>query len=141
MRTIVFIAMSVVVALAGAWVYRGFIRPIDPLPQQVLALAEHFNRRGMEVRPYAVRHNFRHSEVLAVAALKISGFPLPIEVILCPTERSAIERLESVKRSPNLMHPARNGRLVMVLGMWGDDTTDMAKKVTEAFASFDAGSG
>src|SRR5215470_8588790 len=98
----------------------GTAMRIDPLPQEVLALAEHFNRRGMEVRPYAVRHNFRHSEVLAVAAVKIVGFPLPIEVILCPTEQSAIERLESVKRSPNLMHPARNGRLVMALGMWGE---------------------
>jgi len=104
MRIAILIVICVGLAVAGEWVYRGFIRPIDPLGPELLALAEHFDRNGIEVRPYAVRHNFRHSEVLASAALKIDGFPLPIDVILCPTEQSAMERFEAVKRSPNLMH-------------------------------------
>jgi len=36
------------------------------------------------------------------------------------------------------MHPARNGRLVMTLAMWGDDTTAMAAKVLGVFSSFDS---
>jgi hypothetical protein len=139
MRIAIVIAICAGLAVAGEWVYRGFIRPIDPLRPELLALAEHFDRNGIEVRPYPVRHNLRHSEVLAVAAYKIDGFPLPIDVILCPTEQSAMERFEAVKRSPNLMHPARNGRLVMTLAMWGDDTAEMAAKVLSIFSSFEAG--
>jgi hypothetical protein len=138
MRIALVIAICVGLAFAGEWVYRGFIRPIDPLPPELLALAEHFDRNGIEVRPYAVRHGFRHSEVLASAAFKIAGFPLPVEVILCPSEESAMERFAAVKRSPNLMHPERNGSLVMTLAMWSDDTTDMAAKVLGVFASFDS---
>jgi hypothetical protein len=114
------------------------VRSVDrQAVSRVLALAEHFDRSGMEVRPYAVRHGFHHSEVLASAAFQIVDFPLPIGVILCPTEQAAMERFEAVERSPNLMHPARNGRMVMNLPMWGDDTEDMAAKVVHAFASFD----
>ncbi len=137
MRIAIVIAICIGLAFVGEWSYRGFIRPIDPLPPELLALAEHFNRNGIEVRPYAVRHGFRHSKVLASAAFKIEGFALPVDVILCPTEQSAMERFEAVKQSPNLMHPARNGRVVMTFAMWGDDTTDMAAKVTSIFSSFD----
>jgi hypothetical protein len=111
------------------------------LPPEILALAEHFDRSGINVRRYAVRHNFRRSQVQAVAAFEIGGFRLPIGVVLCPTEQSAIEHFESMKRNPNLLPAARNGRLVMDLAMWGDDTdtADMAAKMARVFASFDGG--
>jgi hypothetical protein len=137
MRIAIIIAIVAVLAFAGEWTYRSFVRPIDPLPPEVLALAKHFDQSGIKVRPYPVRHGFRHSQVLAAAAFEIAGFPLPIGVVLCPTEQSAIERLEAVKRNPNLLPAARNGRLVMDLSMWGDDTADMAGKVESVFASFD----
>lgn len=139
MRMAIFIAICAILAVAGEWTYRAFVRPIDSLPAEVLALAEHFDRSGVEVRPYAVRHGFRHTEVLAAAAFKIVGYPLPIAMELCPTEQAAIEHLEAVKRSPNLAHPARNGRLVMDLPMWGDDTSEMAAKVLSIFSSFKDG--
>jgi hypothetical protein len=139
MRIVIFIAVSAVLAFAGEWIYRGFIRPVDPLRPEILALAEHFDRSGIKVRPYAVRHNYRHSQVLAVAAFEIAGFRLPIGVVLCPTEQSAIERFDSMRRSPNLSPVVRNGRLVMNLAMWGDDTASMAGKVESVFASFDGG--
>jgi hypothetical protein len=96
------------------------------------------DRAGIKVRPYAVRHNFRHSEVLAAAAMQIEGFPLPIAVDLCPGDAAAIALLDAISRSPNLMHPTRNGRLVMNLPMWGDDTDEMAARVVEVFSSFAA---
>ena len=42
MRIGIVIAACVILALAGEWIYRGFLRPIDPLTPDVLALAEHF---------------------------------------------------------------------------------------------------
>jgi hypothetical protein len=137
MRIAIVIAIAAVLAFAGEWTYRSFIRPVDPLLPEILALAEHFDRSGIKVRSYAVRHNFRHSHVLAAAAFEIAGFPLPIGVVLCPTEPSAKEHFEAVKRNPLLLPAARNGRLVMKLAMWGDDTADMAGKVERVFASFE----
>jgi hypothetical protein len=129
MRIAIFIAICAVLAFTGEWVYRSFVRPIDPLRPELLALAEHFDRSGIEVHPYAVGDGFRHSQVLAVAGFKIAGFPLPFSVILCPTEQSALERFEAIKSSPNLVRSEKNGRMVMDLPMWGDDTADMAAKV------------
>jgi hypothetical protein len=135
----IFIAICAILAFAGEWTYRSFIRPVDPVAPEVLALADHFVRNGIDVRAYAVRHGFRHTEVLAAAGLKIVGFPLPIVVVLCPTEEAATEHLEAIKRSPNLMYPARNGSLVMDLPMWGGDTSDMAAKALSIFSSFKDG--
>jgi hypothetical protein len=139
MRIAIFVGLCVLLAFAGEWTYRTFVRPIDPIPSEVLALVDHFDRNGVKVHAYAVRHGFRHSEVLAAAGLKIVGFPLPIGVVLCPTEQAATEQLNAAERSPNLTHPARNGRLVMNLPMWGDDASDMAAKVADIFSSFDGG--
>ena len=139
MRIVVFIVIGVILAFAGEWTYRTFIRPIDPLAPEVLALAGHFDRNGINVRPYAVRHGFHHSEVLASAAFKISNYPLPASITLCPSEDAAVEHLESIKRSPNLMYPTQNGRLVMVLPSRGDDTSEMAAKVVGVFSSFEGG--
>jgi hypothetical protein len=137
MRIAILIAIGALLAFVGEWIYRGFIRPVDPVPPEMLALAGHFDRSGIKVRPYAVQHNFRHSQVLAVAAFEIAGFPLPIGFVLCPTEQSATERFEAGKHNPSLLATARNGRLVMQLPMWGDGTEDMAAKVERVFASFD----
>jgi hypothetical protein len=70
--------------------------------------------------------------------MQIEGFPLPIAVDLCPGDAAAIALLDAISRSPNLMHPTRNGRLVMNLPMWGDDTDEMAARVVEVFSSFAA---
>ena len=136
MRYVFFIVLALVVMLAGEWLYRSFLRPVEPLAAEALALANHFNQDGIQVRPYPVRHGLRHSQVLSVAAFEIVGYPLSIVVEICPTEESAIQRLSAISASPNLTHPNRNGRLVMNLPMWGDDTGAMAAKVENVFASF-----
>lgn len=136
MRVIFFAVLAACLMIGGEWAYRTFLRPLDPLAPEVVALAEHFKQDGISVRPYAVRHGYRHSKVLAAAALEIIRFPLPVAVELCPTEGSAEEHLQAILRSPNLMHPRRNGRLVMYLPMWGDDTGAMAVKVENSFSLF-----
>lgn len=139
MRYAIFFALALLMALAGEWTYRSFLRPMDLLLPEAIELAEHFNRGGVRVRPYPVRHGFHHSQVLAVAGYEITGYPLPIVVEFCPTEESAKQKLSSVTASQNLTHPNRNGRLVMSLPMWGDDTAPMATKVVNAFSSFKSG--
>ena len=136
MKLALFAVVAIVLLVAGEWLYRTFFRAVDPLTAQVVALAEHFRRTGIPVRPYSVRHGYRHSQVTAAAALEISGFPLPVVVTQCPTESAPEAHFLAVKGSPNLMYPQRNGTLVMDLPMWGDGTEEMAKKVSNAFASF-----
>ncbi|MEX8503723.1 MAG: hypothetical protein AB3X41_11865 [Leptothrix ochracea] len=137
---IAIVAFAIVLALwAGEWVYRSFLRPIDQPTEQMLALARQFNDSGLKGHIYAVKHGFRHSEVVAAAAFQIDGFPLPVSFEQCPTEVAAEAHLQFMQRGPNLMHPQRNGLLVMYLPMWGDDTEAMARKVTNAFASLKAG--
>jgi hypothetical protein len=130
------LVLTVVLLFIGDWAYRGFLRPIDPLTPDVLALAEHFRSSGIEVRPYPVRNGFRHSVVTAAAAFEIKGYPLPVSIDVCPNAIVAATHLVNVARSPNLMGPMQNGRLVMFLPMWGDDTAAMAGKVHGAFSSF-----
>jgi len=134
---IFFIAVFLaIVLIVGEWIYRGFLRPVDQPTPQMLALANHFNEQGIKGHIYPVRNGFRHTEVSAVAAFQIEGFPLPIAFEQCPNEAAAEAHLISLKASPNLMHPQRNGLLVVNLPMWGDDTMEMATKVSNAFASF-----
>ncbi len=123
-------------AIGAEWGYRTVFRPVDALAPEVVALATHFTKSGVPVTPYAVRHGYRHSQVLSTAALQIQGFPLPISIAVCPTEIAAQAYLERVAVSPNLTHPQRNGRLVINLPMWGDDTEQMATKVRDVVSSF-----
>ena len=139
MKLVVVVISALALLLGGEWTYRCFLRPIDPLPAEVLKLADHFRSNGLDVRPYAVRHGYRHSEVTASAGFEIAGYPLAISVAVCPTSAAADAYLPRVTVSPNLMPPTRNGRLVMDLPMWGDDTSAMAKRVTDAFSTFAAG--
>ena len=136
MRYVILVVVTLSAAFAGEWLYRLFLRPIEPLAPEAIALAAHFNQNGIQVRPYPVRHGFRYSQVLSVAAFEIVGFPLPIAVTFCPSEASAIQKLSRLSASPNMAHPNRNGRLVMDLSMWGDDIAPMATKVVDAFMSF-----
>ncbi len=136
MRYAFFIVLVAVVIFAGEWGYRSFLRPIDPLASEAVALSEHFNRNGIQVRPYPVRHGFHHSQVLSVAAYEITGFPLPIVVEVCPSDISAEEKLRMLTVSRNLTHPNRNGHLVLSLPMWGDDTGLMAANVVNAFTTY-----
>ncbi|MBF5039199.1 hypothetical protein INP77_06815 [Methylophilus sp. 13] len=134
---IFFIAVFLVIALiVGEWIYRGFLRSVEQPTPQMLALANHLNEQGIKGHIYPVRHGFRHTEVSAAAAFQIEGFPLPIAIEQCPNEAAAEAHLVSLKASPNLMHPQRNGLIVVNLPMWGDDTTEMATKVSNAFTSF-----
>ena len=136
MRLTVALVLAGVLLFAGEWIYRGFLRPIDPLTPDVLALADHFRRSGIDVRPYAVRNGFRHSVVIAAAAFEIKGYPLPVSIDVCPNAVVAASHLASVAVSPSLMGPMQNGRLVMNLPMWGGGTAEMARKVHDAFSSF-----
>jgi hypothetical protein len=136
MKSTIALAVAVVLIFAGEWIYRGFLRPIDPLTPDVLALAEHFRMNGIDVHPYPVRHGFRHSVVSAVAALQIKGFTLPVSIDVCPDGAVAATHWAAVRASPSSVSPLQNGRLVMYLSQWGDDTTDMARKVETAFVSF-----
>jgi hypothetical protein len=139
-RTSGVVVLVVALLFAGEWTYRSFLRPIDPLAKGVVALADHFNRSGLAVRPYPVRHGYRHSFVTSAAAFEITGFPLPVAIEECPDELQAERLLASLKTSPNVEHPHRNGRLVMSLPAWGDDTGPMAERVVALFASFAGGS-
>jgi hypothetical protein len=136
MKHFAVILLIVILAFSGEWIYRSFLRPIDQLQPEVIALAEHFNKNGMKVTPYAVRHGFRHSDRLASAGFQISNYPLPISIELCPNEEKALELVRIAKVSPNLEYPTRNGNLVMILPMWGDDTKEMATKAQKIFLSF-----
>jgi hypothetical protein len=130
------LVLTGVLLFVGEWVYRGFLRPIDPLTPDVLALAEHFRSSGIDVRPYSVRHGYRHSVVIAAAAFEIKGFPLPVSIDVCPDAVAAATRLARVAVSPNSGSYLQNGRLVMYLASWGNDTADMARKVEGVFSSF-----
>jgi len=134
---IFFIAVFLAIAIIGCeWIYRGFVRSVDQPTPRMLALANHFNEQGIKGHIYPVRHGFRHTEVSAAAAFQIDVFPLPIVFEQCPNEAAAEAHLVSMKASPNLVHPQRNGLLVLNLPMWGDDTTELANKVSNAFTSF-----
>jgi hypothetical protein len=139
MRIAVAVALMAILAFGGEWGYRSFIRPIDPLPPEIVALAEHFDRSGIKVSPYAVRHDFRHSEIQAVAAFKIADFPIPFIVFICPDLASAKVRFEAVEAVPNRTSRAMNGRLVLDLNLWADDDKILATKVVDVFNTFDAG--
>ena len=138
MRYFAYLLGAAFALYAGEWLYRTIFRPIDRPTQQMIELAQHFNAAGVKGHIYAVRHGFRHSYVSAASAFQIDGYPLPVSFAQSPTESAAQAHLLAIKASPNLMHPQRNGLLVMDLPMWGDDTTEMAAKVAEVFASFDS---
>ena len=122
-----------VFAAAAEWIYRNFIPPINVSHPELLALAQHFERNGIEVRSCSVRRGFRYSQF--TVAFEIAAVPLPVAVTFRPTGQSAIE-FEAAKRSP-IVYTARNGRLVMSLPTRRDNTREMAMTVTGVFSSFD----
>src|SRR5258708_36076999 len=99
----------------GERIYREFIRPVDPLTSDTLALALHFQKSGIPVRPYAVRHNFRHTEMSAAAAFEIKGFPLPVSIDVCPNAAGAANHLLGMSFSHHLSAPRLNARLLMTV--------------------------
>jgi hypothetical protein len=139
MRYMLLVFLAVATLFSGEWIYRSFLRTVDQPTQQMIALERHFNEAGIKGNIYAVRHGYRHSELTATAAFQIEGYPLPIALEQCPTEDAAETHFRLVQGSPNLMHPQRNGLLVMNLPMWGSDTERMANKVVAAFTSLRAG--
>ena len=130
---LVLIAAALII---GAWISRELFPPVELLTPDVLALAEHFRKSGINVRPYPVGNRYPRSILSAAAAFQIEDFPLPVSVDVCPDAVVASKHLADVMTSPNLVGPMQNGRLVMYLPMWGADTADMAVKVHNAFASF-----
>ena len=135
MKNIIYLVALISICFLGEWVYRSFVRPIDPLTSELRVVETHFIESGIKVRAYPVRHGYNHSELTAVAGFQITNFPLPIVVDECPSVELAELHFQRIKGSPNLTHPARNGRFVMNLPMWGDDTGEMARKVNDAFMS------
>ena len=120
----------------GEWTYRSFLRPVDPPTPEMVALGEHLKAAGFLARFYPVRHGFHHSQVSAHGAYELTSFPLPVSVSACPTEEAAEAHRQAIERSPNLLNPTRKGRLVIWFPMWGDDTSEMMVKVSNAVASF-----
>ncbi|MGJ5051118.1 hypothetical protein [Bradyrhizobium oligotrophicum] len=135
MRATIVLILLVALAYSGEWAYRSFIRPIDPIPAEIVALADHFERNGIKVSPYAVRHSFRHSEVQTVAAFKVAELPIPFIVLVCPDSRSAAIQLDALK-SGGVRRADQNGRMVLDLGLWDDDDQERASKVRDIFAAF-----
>lgn len=133
----IFLALLIGVLLfAGEWVYRSFMRPVDPPTPEMLALGEHLRSAGLLARFYPVRHGFRHSQVLAHGAYELVNFPLPISVSASPTEAAAEAHRLAIERSPNLLNPTRIGRLVIDFPMWGEGTEEMMSKVESAISTF-----
>jgi hypothetical protein len=120
----------------GAVAYRSIFGSLDPVPIDVEQMAQHFRENGLDVRVYAVRNGFPHSVLIAAAAFEIKGYPLPVSIDVCSSTAVAASHLVDIARSPNLMGPMQNGRLIMYLPMWGSDTADMARRVHSAFSSF-----
>jgi hypothetical protein len=136
MKIAALVILIICLGFISEWTYRTFFRPIVPLEPVVNQMAAFFNANGIEVRPYAVRSMFPFSEVSSAAALEIRGYPLPISLIVCPNEAAALKQLESTKLNENLLHPTRNGLVVMNLPMWGEGTEEMASKVVSVFSQF-----
>jgi hypothetical protein len=136
MRYVVLLALAITIAFAGEWIYRSFLRPIDQPTEEMLALERHMKKKGVKVSLYPVRHGFSHSSVVAHGAFRIENFPLPVSVSQSPSEAAAESHLQSIQRGPNLMFPARNGRLVIFFPMWGEDTAAFAKQFTTEFKAF-----
>jgi hypothetical protein len=140
MLYILAVVIFVAACFFGEFIYRGFLRPIDPPTQELLRIEEHFNSLGLRGHLYPVRHGFRRSRVTAVAAFEIDGYPLPVVSTECATEVAAKEHFIRTKGFPDLGTPQRNGRLVLDLPMWGEDAAATARTVTDAFAAFRASS-
>ncbi len=139
MKLTILLVGVAVAALVGEWAYRTFLRPVEPLAPQVIALAQHLSRSGVPASAHAVRHGFKHSQVTSTASLTLKDFPHPISVAVCPTEQAAEATLTEVRTSANLLRPRRIGNLVTYLPMWGEDSGAMAQRVEEALDSYAAG--
>jgi hypothetical protein len=136
MRYALFAVLVAVLAVGGEWIYRTFLRPVDPPTPEMLALGEHLKAAGLLGRFYPVRHGFRHSYVSAAGAYELINFPLPVSVSACPTEAAAEAHRQAIERSPHLVNQIRKGHLVIWFPMWGDDTHEMMGKVNGVVASF-----
>ena len=136
MKIAALVILIVSLGLVSEWTYRTFFRPIAPLEPVVNQMVAFFNANGIEARPYAVRSTFPYSQVSSAAALEIKGYPLAISLMVCPNEAAAVKQLESAKLNENLLHPTRNGLVVMNLPMWGEGTEEMANKVVSVFSQF-----
>lgn len=136
MKIAALVILIVCLVFISDWTYRVFFRPIAPLEPVVNQMTAFFNANGIEVRPYAVRNMFPYSEISSAAALEITGYPLPISLIVCPNEAAAIKQLESAKINENSLHPTKNGLVVMTLPMWGEGTEEIANRIVSVFSQF-----
>lgn len=132
MKITLLIAIGLAFLIFGEWIYRGFIRPIEPLSIEVQHLSKYLNEKGFKGSPYAVRHGFRHSYMLSSAAFKIEDYPLPIAIAVHPS----IEISEKSTLS-NAVHDAiYNGNLVISFPAWGEGTELMRGKIKDAFKEY-----
>lgn len=136
MRVALALVLLVALVYSGEWAYRSFIRPIDPLSPEIVALADHFDRNGIKVSPSAVRHGFRYSEVQAVAAFKVADLPIPFVVVVCADRQSAAARFAGLK-GDGAKSAGQNGRMVLDLGLWADENQERAVRILSLFQAFD----
>jgi hypothetical protein len=138
MRYALLFVLLAILLVAGEWIYRSFLRPIDPPTPEMLALGERLKQAGLLERFYSVRHGYRHSRVSAAGAYQLKEFPLPVSVSACPSAEAAEAHLQAIARSPNQVNPLRNGHLVIWFPMWGDDTEEMMGRVIKVASSKDS---
>jgi len=58
MRYALLAVLVAVLAMGGEWIYRTFMRPVDPPTLEMLALGEYLKAAGLLARFYPVRHGF-----------------------------------------------------------------------------------
>jgi len=136
MRYIFFATVLLFVAFGGEWFYLRYLRRVEPLGAQALALAEHFTRNGIQVQAHARRHGFRAAQMPWVAGYVLAGRPEPIVVEFCASDSRAEARLRAHSADPAVSQAARNGRLVLSLPRWSDEAAPTASAVLAAFAAF-----
>ena len=120
MRYIFFATVLLFVAFGGEWFYLRYLRRVEPLGAQALALAEHF----------------RAAQMPCVAGYALAGRPEPIVVEFCASDSRAEARLRAHSADPAVSQAARNGRLVLSLPRWSDEAAPTASAVLAAFAAF-----
>lgn len=136
-RIAIVVAMALLFAQVGEWVYRSFVRPVPLVPPQVLALERAFGQAGLPVHAFAVDSGRPAAQVSSAAAFKVRGIPLPIVVLLCPSDDAANGVAATLAATSPPWGARRNGRFVMAMPGWEADG-EAAVTARKAFGIFDA---
>jgi hypothetical protein len=145
-RIAIVLALLLLCAQVGEWVYRSFVRPIPLVPPQVLALERAFGQAGLPVHAFAVDSGRPAAQVSSAAAFKVRGVPLPIVVLMCPTEDAASAVASAMAATSPPWGARHNGHFVLALPGWeaegeGAATARKAISVFEAYREQAGGKG